>query len=107
MAPKPLSATERMARSRETTKAVVARELIYAGVLSRVWPSYITTPNKLRNNPSFPYLLCVKSPAGLLVWRLTEDEAIFFDWLEERPNDGADSEDKAATLYALASGGWS
>lgn len=101
---KALTATERMERSREATKRVTARELLYAGVLARIWPSYVTEPSKPQ--PGFPFLLCIESPTGLLVWRLTEDESQGFRWLSCRPNDGRPSEDKDAALYALAMEGW-
>ena len=106
MAAKTLSATERAKRSRAATQAVTARELLYAGILSRLWPSYITKPTKPGQNPTFTFLLCVETPVGLIVWRLSEDEAIFFDWIEERPNDGRKAEDKQHTLHTLASNGW-
>lgn len=106
MAAKLLSATEKMERSRERTKTVVARELLYAGILARLWPSWMTTPRHPKQNPSFPYLLCIETPAGLLVWRLTENESIFFDWVVRQDNDGRTAEDKEGALYALASHGW-
>lgn len=99
-------ASTRAERSRQATKYVTARELLYAGVLARLWPSYITTPIEPRRNPSFPWLLCVETPAGLLVWRLTDDEVVFFDYVTRKDNDGRKSENKEGTLYALASEGW-
>ncbi len=106
MAAPKLSATEKMERSRERTKAVVARELLYAGILARLWPSWIAEPSKPAQNPAFPWLLCIETPAGLLVWRLSEAESVFFDYIERRANDGRHAEDKEGTLYALASEGW-
>lgn len=106
MAPKTMSATEKMERSRERTKTVVARELLYAGVLARLWPSWVTAPIRPRINPKFPWLLCVDTPAGLLVWRLTDEEVPFFDYVDRKANDGRPAEDKEGTLYALAAGGW-
>ena len=106
MAAPKLSATEKMERSRERTKAVVARELLYAGILARLWPSWITTPTKVKQNPAFPLLLCIETPAGLLVWRLSEAESVFFDYVERRANDGRPADHKEGTLYALASDGW-
>ena len=106
MAAPKLSATEKMERSRERTKAVVARELLYAGILARLWPSWITTPTKVKQNPAFPLLLCIDTPAGFLVWRLTEHEADFFDYVTRLDNDGRAADDKESTLYALAAHGW-
>ena len=96
----PLSATARAERSREATKAAAARELLYGGTLARIWPAYTT--NDKRDNPAFPRLLCVESPAGLLTWRLAEDEAKFFDWLPKRQNTGQLAVDRTPVLMALA-----
>ena len=96
----PLSATARAERSREATKAAAARELLYGGTLARIWPAYTT--NVRRPNPEYPYLLCVESPAGLLTWRLSEDEAVFFEWLPNRQNTGELAADRTPILMALA-----
>lgn len=100
-----MSATERMERSRAVTKSAAARELLYAGILARIWPAYLTEP--LKEQPNFPALLCVDSPAGLLVWRLDLEELEGFSgWLEYRINPGRQAEDKFSALYALAMEGW-
>jgi hypothetical protein len=99
-----ISATSRAERSRETTRAATARELLYAGVLSRVWPSYLTVPR--RPNADYPWLLCVESPVGVIVWRLATDEREFFEWVtEERPNAGERAHDRTAILMALSADG--
>ena len=49
-------ASVRADRSREATKQALARELAYAGILARFWPSYITEP--LKPQPGFPFLPC-------------------------------------------------
>lgn len=77
-----------------------------AGTLARIWPSYVTEPLKPKNNPLFPFLLCIESPAGLLAWRMTADEAQLFHHLPCRPNSGEKSEDKDGAFLALASEGW-
>ena len=118
------SATEQKERSREVTKAVVARELTSAGVIARMalkleelerqlnlkkqgWSAYLTEPMKKQQNPTFLALLCIESPAGLLVWRLSLEELdAFKDWLPYRTNDGRTAEDKVAAMYALAFDGW-
>ena len=97
-------ASVRADRSREATKQALARELAYAGILARFWPSYITEP--LKPQPGFPFLLCIETPAGLLAWRVTEDEIEGFKHLTCRPNDGRKAEDKVPTLLALAMDGW-
>lgn len=101
-----LSATERAARSREATKAAIARELLYVGILARLWPSYVTDAVKPEQNPHLPYLLVVETPAGTIVWRLTAEEVAFFDHLPIRQNDGFQADDKIGVLYALAAEGW-
>jgi hypothetical protein len=99
------SATERMQRSRAVTQTAMTRELLYAGVLARVWPSYLTEP--IKPQPNMPALLCVESPAGLLVWRLSLEELDGFkEWLPYRPNDRRPSEDKLVALQVLAFDGW-
>ncbi len=95
-----LTATEKMDRSREMTKRMAARELLYAGVLARLWPAYLA-PSK-PSNDAFPLLLCVESPAGLLTWRLDSDECVMFDWLEQRDNAGEKATDRTPILHGLA-----
>ena len=106
MAAPKLSATEKMIRSRERTKTVVARELLYAGILARIWPAWVTTPHQPKKNPAFPWLLCVETPAGIVAWRLTSDEVTFFDHIARVENNGRRAELKEGALYALASEGW-
>ena len=97
-------ASVRAERSRQATKAATARELCYAGILARVWPSYITEP--IKPQPHFPFLLCVESPAGLLVWRLSDEEVVMFQYLPCRKNDGRKAEEKVPALLSLAADGW-
>lgn len=100
-----ISATRRAERSRATTRIAFARELMMAGILARIWPSYTTTPPV--PNESYPYLLCVQSPAGLLVWRLATDEYVFFqEWVPSRPRHGEMPKDRLPTLQTLAANGW-
>lgn len=100
----PVPASVRAERSRAATKAATARELLYAGILARLWPSYVTTV--IRENPEFPWLLCVESPVGLLIWRLSIEERPFFEWIAEKPNAGERAIDRTPLLMALAADGW-
>lgn len=68
------------------------------------WQSYITEPRTKQAN--FPAVLMLKTPAGWLAWRLSDEELPLFDHLEKRPNDGTQQEDKEAVLLHLASEGW-
>lgn len=101
----PISATARAERSREVTKAALARELWYAAILARLWPAYIA--NDSRENPSFPHVLCVDSPAGLLTWRMSADELDLFEFLDvPRKNLPIAPRDRQPVLMALAANGW-
>lgn len=100
-----LSATARAERSREATKQAIARELLYAGILARMWPAYVATGDPKRVNADFPYILCVDSPAGTLRWRLSEEEREMFDWIDVTDWNGEKPVDRTATLLALATDG--
>lgn len=97
-----LSATARAERSREATKAAIARELLYAGILARIWPAYVAHSVV---NTGFPYLLCVDSPAGTLRWRLSDEEREMFDWVNVTDWNGEKPVDRTAVLLALATDG--
>lgn len=107
-----LSATARAERAREATKAAIARDLLYAGILARMWPSYVMKPEpngqSERNEywlRAFPYILAVESPAGWLSWRLSPEEYEAFDWVPMRAHAGEKVTDRTATLLALATDG--
>jgi len=101
-----LTATDRAERSRATTRHVMARELMYAGILARLWPqeAYLTT-SRLPSD-MFPSLLCVTTPAGPLVWRISTDEEPFFDWLPRRSRTNEAATDRLPVLQNLAANGW-
>ena len=98
-----LTATEKAERARATTRAALTRDLLYGGILSRLWPSYVVATK----NPEYPWLLCVETPIGeLLTWRIAVDEADLVVALEERPNTGEKATDRTPILMALAQDGW-
>lgn len=99
-----LSATARAERSRESTKASIARELLHAAILAWMWPAYITTCDPRKPNDAFPWILCVESPAGVLRWRLSSEERQFFD-VRTQDWDGEQPVDRTAVLLALATDG--
>jgi hypothetical protein len=107
-----LSATARAERARESTKAAIARELLYAGILARIWPAYVMKPEPSgrgdRNEywlRAFPYILAVESPAGWLSWRLSPEEYEGFEWVQKRDWKGEKVQDRTAILLALATDG--
>lgn len=100
-----LSATARAERSREATKAAIARELLYASILARLWPAYLCEVHGI--NEDFPYLLCVQAPSGdRLTWRLSPEEYTAFEWLGPvHSNSGERAKDRTDVLLALATDG--
>ncbi len=104
------SATERAHRSREATKAAIARELLYAGILARIWPAFVIllpmgkTEKAEAWRAKFPYILCIESPAGWLAWKLDPEEYIAFDYLPKRKHNGERVTDRVPTLQALSEG---
>ncbi len=87
-------------------RSVIDRELVLVAVLSRVWPSHLAPP--LKPQVTFKWIVCVHSPAGFLVWRVSDEELPLFDHLERRENDAVDyvAGDKLALLLLLATEGW-
>lgn len=107
MAPKPLTATEKMEKARANTRRSAARELLYGVILSRLWPSYLM-PAKTRQavNGELQHVVSVDTPAGRLIYRISAEERPLFAHLEERANDGKPAEGKEGILAALAEHGW-
>lgn len=105
-----VSATARAERSRQATKAAVAENLLYAGILARIWPSWVLVREPRTDSERkwgvWP-ILAVDSPAGWLTWRLSPEEEPAFDWIPRRPYAGEKIEDRTGILLALASQGWS
>jgi hypothetical protein len=99
-----VSASVRAERARESAKQAIARELLYAGILARLWPSYVMQSNRKSDDGWF--ILAVESPAGWLWWKLSPDERQAFEWLPEREHDGQIVKDRTPTLMALALDGW-
>ncbi len=104
MAKREQPATKRMEGARAVSKAAVTRELLWAAIGARIWPSYLAEPRKPQE--MFPYILCIESPAGLLVYRVSDEELPMFERLERRGPQESDGCDKWATLHALAQDGW-
>lgn len=94
-----LSASARAERSRATTRSALARELLYGAVLCRFWPAYIA-PCKVPN-PDYPSVLCVKSPMGLLTWRVSPDEAMLFEHLPKRDTPTAPADRTPILLHLV------
>lgn len=108
-----LSATARAEKSRQATKNAIARELLYAGILARLWPAFVMAPDpeKLQSEREkrylreYPYILAIESPAGWLAWRLSPEEHEAFEWVPTREHQGEKVEDRTAVLLALATDG--
>lgn len=100
--------TTRLATARAATKRALQRELLYAGILARLWSSYLVLPKPERkDNQEFPCILCVDSPAGKLLWRLSPDELVQFEWLgTPLENHGEYVDDRTPVLLHLAAEGW-
>jgi hypothetical protein len=98
------SATARAERSRLATKNAIAREMAYAGILTRLWPSYVMKSKRKSDGGWF--ILAVDSPAGLLCWKLSPEERASFEWVTERPHTTETVVDRLPTLLHLASDSW-
>lgn len=98
---------ERIEGARNATKAALNRELVLVSILSRLWTAHLCPP--LKADTRFPWLVCLHTPAGPLVWRVSDEEVALFGHLDRSANDApADSSplDKMATLLLMASEGW-
>lgn len=99
------SATERLDAARAAKQEAISRELCWASIGSRIWPSFLM-PNATKQQ-NYSWLLVLETPRGRLVYRLADDELTAFDHLErKRENDGKPHADKLATLLWLATEGW-
>ena len=95
-----------MEAARAVTQRSITRELMLVSVLSRIWPAHLCEPRTPQ--VSFPYLVCLHSPAGPLLWRLREEERPLFAHLEDGANHAKDytAGDKEALLLLLGTEGW-
>lgn len=87
----------------------MARELAYAAILARLWPSWVMklkprTDSDRRWAERLPWILGVQSPAGWLAWRLSPEEYQSFQWVTERSHNGEFVEDRMPVLLMLAEG---
>lgn len=98
------SVSERLEAARAVKDDAVIRELCWAAVGSHIWPSFLCPPQKPQ--PLFPWLLCLDTPAGRLVYRVADGELHMFEHLDRRPNDHVECTggDKMARLLHLAEG---
>lgn len=89
----------------------MARELAYAAILARLWPSSVMklkprTDSDKRWVARMPWILGVQSPAGWLAWRLSPEEYESFTWVTKREHAGELVEDRMPVLLLLAAGDW-
>lgn len=103
----PVPASKRADIARAAHLETKSRELLYASIIARLWPSFLTVPT--REDALFPYLVCIDTPAGRLAYKLTESDRTGFQHVTEtREKDDAPSSsaDKFARLLHLATEGW-
>lgn len=95
-----------MESARRVKHLAIAREIQLVAVLARCFPAFIAPPAKPQ--PTFPAIVCIETPKGQLIWRLSLDDKPLFDHLPERPNSAitALAGEKHATLEQLAKDGW-
>lgn len=101
--PDHMSASARKDASREATKAAIGRELMLVSILSRLWPgSHICEPRTPQKN--LPFMVCLHSPAGPMLWRFSLQEEALFAHLGKPTENHADYQagDKEALLLMLA-----
>ncbi len=102
------SATERLEAARKVKDDAIARELAWVAIAVRagIWPAWLSLPRVQQS--SFLYILNIETPAGRLIYRISEVEFDLFRQLDERPNDhiGGGAAEKLAILTHLAAEGW-
>ena len=102
MKPDPLTNEQRKQQARSATKRAITREMLWAAIGTQWWPSYLFPPRIPQKNS--PWMLCIESPAGPIVYRLWDDDRPLFEHLErrERGPEHYQTGDKDITLLALA-----
>ncbi len=105
---KPVPASQSRDAARAAHQDTLGREMLYAGILARMWPSFLTVPQ--REDALYPAVLCIDTPAGRIAYRLRADDLPGFEHVtERRPKDDAPCSlsDKFARLLHLSVEGWS
>lgn len=106
------TATERADIARNAHVDTRTRELLWAGIGARMWPSFVAPTPDLRDGSKddlFPAVLCIDSPAGRLSYRLSKDEIDAFAHVPSRDTyDGLPCTqiDKMGRLLDLCMEGW-
>ena len=98
------TATERMEAARSVKSDVLMREMCWASIVSRFWPSCLMPAAVEQQN--FPFICAIDTPAGRIAYRVHTDELPLFAHLERKPNDGREATSKLAALLLLATEGW-
>lgn len=102
---KPQPATVRMEAARRVKSEAITRELLLVSILTRFWPARLMRPSSPQQ--TFRWLLELDTPAGLVVWRVTDEEAEIFSHVEHREaKSKAPAIDKTAVLLSLATVGF-
>ncbi len=103
----PVPASVARDAAREAHRQTVVRELLYAAILSRLWPSFRTKPE--RDDPKFPQVVCIDTPAGRIAYKLTAEDLEGFEHVtewREKDDQPCSSSDKFTRLLLLSVEGW-
>jgi hypothetical protein len=96
-------ATLRMEGAHRVAKDAITRELCWAAIGARIWPAHLAPPRTPQQ--SFTWLHHLDTPAGRIVYRVTDEELPLFDHVLRVKYDDTPSGDKLAILHALATVG--
>lgn len=101
----PQPATVRMEAARRVKQDAITRELLLVSCLTRFWPARLMRPSSPQ--ASFTWLLELDTPAGMVFWRVTDDEEPLFAHVEHRETKSrAPAIDKTSVLLSLATVGF-
>ncbi len=97
----PVPASVARDAAREAHRQTVVRELLYAAILSRLWPSF--KAELKRQDPKFPCVLCIDTPAGRIAYKLSVEDMEGFEHVTDWREDDApcSATDKLARLLDL------
>lgn len=98
------TATKRMEAARRNRERLIFERNVLVAILTRLWPSHRVV-HAYKQTAPWRDFVCIHSPAGQLVWHITDDEAAtVFAHLKVEPNDwdGHTHNEKILRLCNLA-----